>query len=509
MNSMSITAAQYHQKTSYQRHKMTGHSLDWANQPSVHKAYSHSDPIHLPKDVQIPDGTLSALLSGRHPKKIPRDLDIRELSALFLLTYALTAKSRHPGGIFYFRNAASAGGLYPSEIYVATSGLRGLGSGLYHFSIADHGLFPLRSGNLPVSALESIPGCSPAMPVLVFFFTVIFFRSAWKYRDRSYRYHLLDTGHVVENLVLALKAFGLSPTVSYDFHDKTINHLLGLDETKEACLCVCHVPGLESSQGEVTEDLAPLPAGSHLASRVAAREIDYPIIEEIHTAGMEIVSPARPETDMIRELRPFVEKWIPIDAPPAWPELRNYSESVTRRRSRRNFMPALLSKNKACALLESLCVMDLEDALFPSHACRSVVSGFLTEQAEGFDPGFHLVDAASRATGRVASGRFMERMANVCLNQTWLSRAALHILFMADIRIVEDLWGPRGYRYAMITAGRTGERLYLAATSMGLGCCGIGAFYDGEAFELLGLKENLRLLYLVAVGPVKSLKGAQ
>jgi nitroreductase len=58
----------------------------------------------------------------------------------------------------------------------------------------------------------------------------------------------------------------------------------------------------------------------------------------------------------------------------------------------------------------------------------------------------------------------------------------------------------------MLTAGRLGERLYLAATALGLGCCGIGAFYDFEAVELLDLKKESRLLYLVAVGPVKSIK---
>jgi nitroreductase len=68
---------------------------------------------------------------------------------------------------------------------------------------------------------------------------------------------------------------------------------------------------------------------------------------------------------------------------------------------------------------------------------------------------------------------------------------------------LQRAWGPRGYRYAMMTAGRLGQRLYIAATAMGLGCCGIGALYDGEARELLGLNESSRLLYLVAVGVVK------
>jgi len=57
----------------------------------------------------------------------------------------------------------------------------------------------------------------------------------------------------------------------------------------------------------------------------------------------------------------------------------------------------------------------------------------------------------------------------------------------------------------MMMAGRMGERIYLAASSLGLGCCGIGAFYDEEARDLLGLNRESRVLYLVDVGPVKSL----
>jgi nitroreductase len=55
----------------------------------------------------------------------------------------------------------------------------------------------------------------------------------------------------------------------------------------------------------------------------------------------------------------------------------------------------------------------------------------------------------------------------------------------------------------MLAAGRMGERLYLLATAMGLGCCGIGAFYDQEAAHLLGLNSHSRLLYLVGVGKIK------
>ncbi|MBW1956745.1 MAG: nitroreductase, partial [Deltaproteobacteria bacterium] len=40
----------------------------------------------------------------------------------------------------------------------------------------------------------------------------------------------------------------------------------------------------------------------------------------------------------------------------------------------------------------------------------------------------------------------------------------------------------------------------LACTALELGCCGIGAFYDGEARNFLSLDPEAALLYLVAGG---------
>jgi nitroreductase len=94
-------------------------------------------------------------------------------------------------------------------------------------------------------------------------------------------------------------------------------------------------------------------------------------------------------------------------------------------------------------------------------------------------------------------------MATICLDQEWLAQANLHFFFAANLDLLEESWGPRGYRYAMLAAGRLGHRIYLSATSFGLGCCGIGAFYDSEAAVLLELSEASAMLYLVAVGPVK------
>ena len=122
---------------------------------------------------------------------------------------------------------------------------------------------------------------------------------------------------------------------------------------------------------------------------------------------------------------------------------------------------------------------------------------------EGIDPGFYLIDQRNSSFGLVRPGYMMHSMMQICLDQEWLANCALHFLFLCNLKGLEDAYGPRGYRYAMLEAGRLGQRIYLAATTTHLGCCGIGAFYDSEAGDLLGPAEGTHLLYLVAAGPVR------
>lgn len=97
----------------------------------------------------------------------------------------------------------------------------------------------------------------------------------------------------------------------------------------------------------------------------------------------------------------------------------------------------------------------------------------------------------------------MQQSARVCLDQGWLANCALHVVFTADLEGLHRHCGPRAYRYAQLEAGRLGERVYLSATAKRLGACGIGAFFDQEASNLLSLPSGHALLYLVGVGPIK------
>lgn len=52
-------------------------------------------------------------------------------------------------------------------------------------------------------------------------------------------------------------------------------------------------------------------------------------------------------------------------------------------------------------------------------------------------------------------------------------------------------------------AGHLGQNLYLAATALGLGVCGIGAFFDDPLNQMLGIDGKTEAaLYLVTVGAI-------
>ena len=58
-------------------------------------------------------------------------------------------------------------------------------------------------------------------------------------------------------------------------------------------------------------------------------------------------------------------------------------------------------------------------------------------------------------------------------------------------------------RYGLLEAGHLGENAYLAATSMGLGACGVGAFMDDAINEMLGVDGvEEAAVYMLAAGRV-------
>ncbi|MCJ7829914.1 MAG: SagB/ThcOx family dehydrogenase [Desulfobacterales bacterium] len=501
---MQTTAMGYHAATSYDRRSLGGHYLDWRNQPSPYKTYPGVAPLGLPEVPEVPAQSLWNLFALQDPGIPPPVFDRSLLARVLALSFSLTAESRQGGQPFYYRSVASAGALYPNEVYLAADGIPDLDPGLFHFEIRRRELAPLRTGHVGRLAAEACGAPDDACGAL-FLISGIFFRSAWKYRARAFRYVLLDAGHLLVNLLLALNASGVPGALVYDFDDNRLNRFLGLDPRLEACLAGVKVPGRTALPARESPEIADLPPAFIAASRVGAREEVYPEIEAGYRSGLNPGHPEDPPPDMLRKIGPRPERWSALDAPEPSGSETAYPKAVYTRRSRRNFVNTPLESQTFGRLLDLVCRAERGMQKPATDDAATIVLGILVGRVNGVPPGFYLLDPVGRRFGLVTAGDFRSPMATVCLDQDWLTNAGVHFLCMTNLDELDRHWGPRGYRYAMLTAGGIGQALYLGAAALGLGCCGIGALYDGEARGLLGLNAESALLYLVALGVVKRL----
>jgi SagB-type dehydrogenase family enzyme len=486
---------------------MTPHYLDWADVPRRCKTYPLPAAAHLIPVEEVPDTSLWRLVEKPQAGSEKTAMDVRLLSQVLMSAYGFTAKQKMGGQNYRYRSVPSAGALYPAEIYLAWPGLFDLQQGLYYYDINGFSLVRLRSADLSSILRQAMPLEASAAQLVSFLLSGIFFRSAWKYRQRAFRYVLLDIGHLIENLSLSLKLFGISSSVHYDFDDASLGRLAGLDGKREACFACVNVRLDSTAPPPDTTmpagGLPPLPETVQQASRAAVRETRYKEIEAIYRISSQHVVPAVKTPADLQVMDQDPNEWFPILKTDKRPDSKPpFAEIVRQRRSKRNFIAAPFPAKGFMKLLDLLCAFPAEGTGEGAGAGAYLKIGFLAGNVEGLDPGFYMLSRTRRAYGLVAPGMLTEKMASVCLDQAWLKFASLHFLFMANLRALDTNRGPRGYRHVMMDAGRLGQRLYLGATALGAGCCGIGALYDDEARNLLSLNADSALLYLVAVGPI-------
>jgi SagB-type dehydrogenase family enzyme len=135
------------------------------------------------------------------------------------------------------RTAPSSGALYPIEIYPVVNRVAGVTPGVYHYDIRRHGLTRLRAGAAGADVMRyGLDQDFLASAHVVVILTLIHQRMRFKYRDRSYRYGLLEAGHLGQNLYLTATAMGLGGCAVGAFHDDGINDLIGVDGREEAAV---------------------------------------------------------------------------------------------------------------------------------------------------------------------------------------------------------------------------------------------------------------------------------
>jgi len=228
----------YHQWSKPGYSSVRGVFLDWGDRPERYKTYPQAEQIALPDPHGYRGLSLGEAIETRRSIRDYRDeaLSLEELSRLLHAAQGITAPRRG------FRAAPSAGALYPIETYAVVHDVSGLETGLYHYAVLDHRLEQLQARNLRGAIM--IAGIGQEMlgqSQVCFVLSVIFQRLRWKYRERTYRYSLLEAGHIGQNLYLAATSMGLGACAVGAFLDDELNDLLELDGQEETALYMISV----------------------------------------------------------------------------------------------------------------------------------------------------------------------------------------------------------------------------------------------------------------------------
>jgi len=128
------------------------------------------------------------------------------------------------------RTVHSEGSLFPLEIFVYSSRVAGLATGIYHFDPPADRLRFLRSGDQSQKLAPGLlDGRVAQNATLMVFIAAMPERSVVRYGDRGYRFALMEAGAVVQNLNLTAGALGLACQNVGEFFDRRIDEVLSLD----------------------------------------------------------------------------------------------------------------------------------------------------------------------------------------------------------------------------------------------------------------------------------------
>lgn len=504
----------YHEKTkhSYWSVRSGGHFLDWDNQPDPFRRFAGAPRLPLSKGP-LPDcPAFDALLGGTGlAVKAAQGgaVDAAVLGQLLHHSMAVSAWKQVRGTDIRYslRVNPSSGNLHPTETYLAVQGSADLPDGLYHYDVRGHSLERRREGPA-VEAAASLLGrpWAAESPFLVLLSSV-FWREAWKYRDRAYRYCLLDLGHAAASILIAARCLGFEGLCLGHFPDRPLAEFLGVDPLDEGPLMALAFEAGPSPSSRPTPDPAsiqedPQKMGPLLgeANRLSAEELPYYLLKGMHQSTLlppESPLPAVPSSGPAPDTG-LVLPGKPSGEPPLGPTAR-------RRRSGLDFDPraSMTLQDLGWLLLRAVAPLraDYRGNLRGGPGEGLVRLYLYAHRVEGLPAGVYRYHPSIHRLQTIREGDQRATAAYLSLEQELAGHACAAFSMVADLNQAARLFGNRGYRYVHFEAGMIGQRLYLGAEALGLNSTGMGAFYDDEVHRYLDIKpEEGQVVYHFAVG---------
>jgi SagB-type dehydrogenase family enzyme len=482
-----MTWREYHELTKHSVASLqrTRHYLDWANMPNSFRHYEGVPVLDLPADPPAPQISALEVLDSKTGNTSVQD-GAEFLSQLMFYSASISASKRVPstGNSYALRVNPSSGNLHPTEFHFCTRGLASWPDGLYHYRPSSHMVEQRATGDFAEKFLKtSVP--------LIFVLTSIVWREAWKYRDRAYRYCLHDIGHAWQALTLSARAIGCESFALGHFSDDRVAEscLLAQDEWP---MLIVGLYGPSIPLKTIIPEETVLFGGQ--PNRLSETQESYPPIERIHAATKISMESAIPSL-----YRPTVSGRGEISRPSHESTGRSFEDVVRGRRSALDFRGGSesISLSQLATLLAST-----KEPLFADFATTRFVHLYLyVHRVEGLARGVYRYWPEHAELEKIREGDQRLVAASLSLGQDLAGNACLAFSMIGDFENAARLFGDRGYRYVHFEAGAIGQRMYLASEALGLRATGIGAFFDEQVNQYLGLSRELgQVVYHFAIG---------
>jgi len=439
--------------------------------PSRAKRYPGNRRASLPPPGGRGGASLDAVVRAFAPVERfeSAPLSLPQLSRLLFLANGVTRPGRPA-----LRAAPSAGALYAGEVYLVSMRVDGLAPGVYSYHVPTHSLVALADAP-EVAELASVVERPESLRTAAacVLLTNVFRRYGNRYANRGYRYALIDSGHIGENLRLAAAAEGLGTASPLRFRDDRLNALLGIDGRDEA-VCAVHVLGLPGKGGLGAPDRSLVEAqhvaGFHSEANWSTPEVFHAATSLVPGKVQRKPNPTKPgDGDATLEALPKRE-----------PPQRSVAWTIRERRSTRQFREVAVPLPDLAYLL-SLAQGNPRAPLTPGVELRIVA-----HRIGGLAPGLYRYRPDTHQLLQVRKGNLRGALRRVCLGQEKASSAAAGVAMVADLSAVAS-GGDRLYRDQLIESGAIGQRLYLGAEALGLSARNLAAFFDDALNGLLGL----------------------
>lgn len=218
---------EYHNRTKhqFQRYARSLGYMDWKSQPDPFRRYDQSLtlPLDHPQITETP--TYDSLFDTCQEPAAP--INRHSISRLFYESLAISAWKQAGQNRWSLRVNPSSGNLHPTEAYLIAGPIKDLSevTAVYHYSVCGHALE--RRVILTDEEWDAISQYLPS-DFLLISLTSIYWREAWKYGERAFRYCHHDVGHAIGAITFAAATLGWKTRLIHSVTDNELATLLGL-----------------------------------------------------------------------------------------------------------------------------------------------------------------------------------------------------------------------------------------------------------------------------------------